>query len=235
MAGLKRIVRAIPFRRGASTCPRTSLISIVWVFLLAIGALVIQVQPSGAANGTHCMRETGAETRAPHLADQESDPFLFLGKPINESHPLWSRYKRPISSFPTVLDCLRPEEVGASEPDLNNFDWGRVGTGARAEVCVFRVARSMTDTGAIFEWLSHQGFFFEEKLVPYKGVSFEPRFPNDPVYNVSAVWTVQQYRERNPSLLARIFGFDTVHGYTLVLQFSEACEVVGASTSTSSK
>ena len=200
---------------------RTTLLCIAWS--------AVPTLPLVAADGPDC------EAVSPHLSDQAQDPFLFHGKPVDPSHPQWRRYRPVLNDFPSVRDCLLPEEAVEASPDLGLVDWKRVGTGTAAEVCVFRVARSLDDPGAIFDWLSAQGFRFKRQLIPYKGVDYVPRFPGEPVYNVTATWTVAQYREKNPSLLARIFGIEPVIGYSLVLQFSQSCEVVGVGAGSSSK
>lgn len=154
---------------------------------------------------------------------------------MDQTHPQWSRFRRLLKDFPSVRDCLLPEEARKAVPDLRQFDWKRVGTGSGAEVCIYRVARSLGDPDAIFDWLSAQDFKFERQLIPYKGIDYAPRFAGDPVFNVTATWTVAQYREKNPSLLARVFGIEPVIGYSVVLQFSQSCRVVGVGAGSSSK
>ncbi|MGR3291240.1 MAG: hypothetical protein ACU0C9_08620, partial [Paracoccaceae bacterium] len=178
-----------------------------------------------------CNSTDGCVAQNSNLSSQDTDPFLFLGKLVDEGHPRYGDYKRAIKRFSHVRQCYEPGDSSSTELDLLNFDWRKPNGRRQLEVCLFRIATSHGDSAALREWLDYHEFFVTE-VARTRSQKFKPRFENDPVYNISAVWSAGQYREiLRPSIIAKIIGFDAVQRFSVVFQLSETKKVVGVSAS----
>ena len=51
------------------------------------------------------------------LAKQETEPFLFLGRVMDESRPRFYQYEDALRRFPDVRSCHIEEERGKPQPD----------------------------------------------------------------------------------------------------------------------
>ncbi|MBO9410261.1 MULTISPECIES: hypothetical protein [unclassified Ruegeria] len=169
-----------------------------------------------------------------HLANQETDPFLFLGKTVDSVHPQWKRYRRALRRFPDVTSCLIESEREKKEPNLLKLDWEKVGTGSGAEVCVFRVASSLGTADRTLKWLEYQRFRFSG-LNRRGSQNFQPHFDTQPIYQVTARWTIEQYRETNPSWLSSLTGYELIYEYRLILNFDQHLRISGVGVSTPTK
>lgn len=201
------------------------LIILAVAALTAIGVLFLQFRPPNVSE------ISGEFIPYDHLANQETDPFLFLGQVVDEEHPQWSRYKRVLKKYPDVRDCLLKSEQQKERPNLSLIDWGRVGTSHAAEVCVFRIARSLSDVERLLSWLdmhrfSHQG------INRYASDTFTPRFETQPIYNLTARWSIEEYRKINPSLIYSITGFHLIQDFRLVISFDQEGLVSGVTVNT---
>lgn len=169
-----------------------------------------------------------------HLANQETDPFLFLGKTVDETHPQWSKYAQVIRRYDDVRDCLIKSERNSENPNLSLIDWKRVGTGRGAEVCVFRISSSLGSIDWTMQWLSNQRFNHRGTARVFSE-SFTPHFDTQPVSNLSAQWSIDQYREYKPSWLHSLFNFDIIYGYTLAVGFDQNNRITGVNVGTPTK
>jgi len=169
-----------------------------------------------------------------HLANQETNPFLFNGKAVDEKHQKWGKYRKNLRRYPDVRDCLLEAERSEKAPNLLMIDWEGVGTSENASVCVFRIAASLGDIERTQAWLAYQGFRFSG-ISRRVSKTFVPDHENYPVYTVTASWTVDRYRELNPSLFAAITGYDLVQSYQLVLTFDQNQKIAGVSVVTPTK
>ena len=126
--------------------------------------------------------------RIPHdrLATQDSHPFLFGGRVIDETHPRWSHFRRAIRTYPDVDPCLEEEQRGTAEPDLLAFDWNGIRYTAAIEVCLFRVFQSLREPDLIEAWLLQQGF-------RTRGFDDYPSRTSYMRRILSASWTPKQY------------------------------------------
>ncbi len=105
------------------------------------------------------------------LSTQESDPYLFLGRVMDNSRPRWNDYKRAIKDYPTVLSCLARDQRDKERPDLLQFDWQGLNKRIEMEVCLFRVFRSLKDPKLIEDWLVS----FEFKFLGYRPTGLHQR------------------------------------------------------------
>ena len=159
------------------------------------------------------------------LSHQKFDPFLFQGKVMDEEHPQWRKYSRVIERYPDVLSCLIRSEQSSPNPNLLLIDWDRVGTGSGAEVCIFRIARSLKDLEQLRAWLDIHEFRVQGPISVYSD-GYVPRFSTEKVAFLMASWDLPSYREKNPSLLAKL-GIELIYGYQLSVSLSERGQVVG--------
>ena len=169
-----------------------------------------------------------------HLANQKTDPFLFSGKLMDESHPRWRQYRHAIQKFSDARDCLIGTEKNKPEPNLLLIDWKETGLGRGAEVCIFLIARSLGTIERHRQWLEFNGF---QKLRYSHFVSdgFSPAYETQPTAYLSGIWTLQQYRRRKPSWFVRLTGLELITGYGVSIRYSEQQLVVGATASSRSK
>ncbi len=169
-----------------------------------------------------------------HLANQETDPFLFLGKIVNREHPQWKRYRKDLRRFPDVASCLVDSERQKKKPNLLKLDWDEVGTGSGAEVCVFRIASSLKDSGQTLNWLAFHMFRFSG-LNRIGSQKFKPRYETEPISQVTARWSIEQYRQVKPSLLTSLTGYELIYEYRLILNFDQNSRISGVGVSTPTK
>ena len=120
------------------------------------------------------------------LATQDSHPFLFLGRVVDEAHPRWSDFRRAIRNHPDVDSCLEEDQRGTAEPDLLAFDWNNIGLGYAPNVCLFRVFQSLREPELIEAWLLRQGFRTLGFDDPQSRATHR-------ALSLSASWTPEQY------------------------------------------
>jgi len=208
--------------------------------VLIAGALVLTgVSPSISEESdgdiwAECRDTNSCTIEYDHLASQKTDPFLFLGKIVDREHPQWKKYRKSLRHFPAVRDCLTKGEQTADTPNLLRIDWQRVGTSENASVCVFRIARSLGSVERVVQWLEFHEFQHSD-LSGDRGDNFKPRFKSQPVSNILARWSIDQYRKLNPSWISWITGADLVYEYQLVLRFDQNNIIAGVGVVTPTK
>lgn len=202
--------------------------------LTLIGAsYALSDSPDGDA-WAQCRAASSCTIEYDHLADQTSDPFLFLGKVVDRDHPKWRKYRKSLRRCPDVRDCLLEEEKTAETPNLLMIDWERICSGESASVCVFRIAASLGTVERIQAWLAYQKFKFGS-VSRRVSKSFIPLYETYPVYNITASWGADRYRELNHSLFTTITGYDLIFRYTLVLNFDKNQKIAGVGMGARSK
>lgn len=155
------------------------------------------------------------------LATQDSHPFLFEGRVIDETHPRWSHFRRAIRTYPDVDPCLEEEQRGTAAPDLLAFDWNGIRYTAAIEVCLFRVFQSLRDPELIEAWVLRQGFRtsgFGDYLI---GRSYMRRI-------LSASWTPEQYgAEVMADLLLRPIWdlLSVAHSYSVTVYIGDNAQI----------
>lgn len=155
-----------------------------------------------------------------HLANWDTQPFLFYGKVVNSEHPQFGNYRRRLSDFSNVRHCLIPQERNATEPNLLKIDWKAVGVSRGAEVCVFLIATSLGSIERIVDWLDYHEFR-HGGLTNYRGKNFQPNYQTEPVSQITAQWSREQYRTVKPSFFAKVTGYNLVNGFQIVLSFDQ--------------
>ncbi|HUS54477.1 MAG TPA: hypothetical protein VMY41_10795 [Thermohalobaculum sp.] len=168
------------------------------------------------------------------LSKQDTEPFLFLGKVIDEKHPRYQDYKSAIRRFRDVRSCLTTEEREKSQPDLRQIEWGAIDNVKEMEVCVFRVISSFDDIETIKTWLRHHDFnVADENRVRNK--RYVPDYETDLIFGLTSTLSEKKYREMIPrSWIARLIGFESVRIPALTIYFSQSWQVVGVAVGGSS-
>ncbi|MES0823861.1 hypothetical protein [Ruegeria sp. SCP11] len=205
-------------------------LSLVWV----CNGFTVLAEENPVDFWESCRSDDSCTIEYNHLADQETDPFLFLGKVVDKLHPQWTRYRRVLRRYPDVVSCLVESEREKKEPNLLKLDWDRIGTGSGAEVCVFRVASSLGSADRTLTWLQYHKFRFSG-LNRRWSQNFQPRFDTQPIYQVTARWSIEQYREVNPSWLSSLTGYELIYEYRLILNFDQHFRVSGVGAGTPTK
>ncbi|MFV2053928.1 hypothetical protein [Aliiroseovarius sp. YM-037] len=206
--------------------------SAVTIYSLAVGNA--QADEALDTHWDDCRKTNTCRIEFDHLATQESDPFMFLGRVMDNEQARWRQFRRAIHEYPDVERCLVRTEWNRREPNLLLIDWDRTGTGRGAEVCLFRIARSLGNLERLQQWLVYHGFELSE-LHKYRGEDYVVRYETQPVSHMSAYWATERYRERNPSWIRALTGFDPLLRYEVVFRFSETNQVVEVSVVTATK
>ena len=165
------------------------------------------------------------------LSTQGTDPFLFIGKVVDENHPRWKAYRVTMDRFPTTSSCLLSEEQNKNVQNLLAFDWQAMTSFREIEVCVFRIARNFDDVDLLRAWLVAQGFRIIDIGRRYSG---EPpgKFEDEPVYRQEAFWAPDELDDKTRIYdvmppLDRWIWFGASQNFGLQIQLSRAYKPVG--------
>lgn len=219
-----RLELNVIFRNAAANCFFLHWNSFVQLILIFLMVAFAQISP---AQSTHeCLPGKDCFIEFNYLSNQKTDPFVFGGMVVDEKHPRWREYRKALQRFPDVQSCLLQEEATKAMPNLLRFDWDHVGTGGGAEVCGFRVFSSLGEVKKIEAWLDFHGFTFAGVTRVFSE-SYQPTNELKRVSQLTAVWAVDQYRTKHPSLLATLTGVEFLRSYKLVVEFNQSNKVVG--------
>ena len=213
---------------------QTGILGFTSSFLWACSGFVALSEDAPDDIWAYCRADDSCTIEYDHLSAQSDEPFMFLGYVMDSEQARWGQFRKAIRAFPDVQSCLIEEEQVKENPNLLEFDWETVGTGAGAEVCVFRITRSLGDLSRVKTWLKFHGFNVG-KYGRYRSEKVPVRRDNQPVASMTGYWTTDQYRENNSSFLKSLIGFGTVLRYEVTISFSESGQVVGVSVLTPSK
>lgn len=183
---------------------------------------------------SECRASGSCKIEYDRLATQETAPFLFNGKIVDREHPQWGNYRRAIREYSDVRECLVPEEQLKEEPNLLLIDWDSVGLGRSGEVCLFRIGSSLGSADNMMSWLTYHEFRFSG-LNNYRGANFKPIFETEPVAQITARWTSEQFREYEFSIIEKLTGYDLVYEYQFVLQYDSNGRISGVGANTPTK
>ena len=165
------------------------------------------------------------------LAKQETEPFLFLGKVMDEDHPRFHQYRTALRRFPSVRSCLITKERETAQPDLRQIDWHAISDVQEIEVCVFRTASSIEEVETIKTWLRHHDYRVNEGS-RIRRDSYVSRYETEPMFGFASFLSVERFREIVPrSWFARLIGFEGARSHSLTISFSQSGQVVGVAAS----
>ena len=137
-------------------------------YLLIIFAMqFITISKVSAEN----MVSTEFEIKLNHLKLKAPTRFLKHDKPVDKQYiPLgwWEvyRYKKALRLFPTVKQCLTTDGVDEKILDLTKFDWSKLDSFQKAEVCLYCVADILETPERAAAWFKNQGFDKYLKVYP---------------------------------------------------------------------
>ena len=126
---------------------------------------------------------------------QETHPFLFFGRVMDQTHPRWREYQQSIDNFPDLQSCLTGQKRTASDPYLYSIDWARMRRLQDIDVCVFRIAASYESPQEMEQWLLGQGYV-SSGLVHIHGDDYVPKNKFDAIYNLSGNLSVDELDRR---------------------------------------
>jgi len=198
---------------------------------------VFQPIPLWAQTATDC--DGSSECAAPfvRLSNESNFPYLWYGmrpsEPRGKSEdPNLEEHLRAIEMFPSVRECLLPEEAEKEVPDLSRIDWARIPDVAAVEVCIFRVASSIRSADSVKMWLQNQAFTITDEMQASEAIMRLWQQDSGPGYTFSAgrgisngrVFWGNWYQKHiyYPAMLAR--------SITLTITFNSAEEVVSVTT-----
>ncbi len=169
------------------------------------------------------------------LATQETEPFMFHGKVVDENHPWANDYRNAIRRFPDVRSCLTTDEREKPQPDLRQIDRGAIGNIREIDVCVFRIASSIEDIETIQLWLRHHGFTMDE-VRRRRRESYVPKYETEPIFRLWSYLSMEKFREIIPRFwFTRIIGLELGRRYALYIDFSQNGQVSGVHSSLATK
>lgn len=199
------------------------------LILVSFNAYSVRAESAVEDVWSECRADNTCTIEYDHLANQETDPFLFSGKVVDGNSNKWRSHKSDIREFSDVYDCLVSSERGKKEPNLLLIDWDKVGFGHAAEICLFRISRSLGNTRRLKEWLDYQGF----KVVGLnrsRSESYKPRYETQPMQTLSAKWSgavyEAQYAARKGPLFHVFAHFYGIGGFIFNMGLSEDGSVV---------
>jgi hypothetical protein len=161
------------------------------------------------------------------LAKQETEPFLYRGRVMDEKHPRYEDYERALRTFPDVRSCLTKDERAKPQPDLRQIDWSAIRSIKDIDVCVFRIASSADGLETIKTWLLYNDFISDGEARLY-GKNYVPKHETDPVYTLSAHLTLEKFRTIISRLwIERLLGYEGIRNYSISIFFSQTFQVVG--------
>lgn len=92
------------------------------------------------------------------LSTQSSDPFMLVGRVMDETRPRWEEFEDTLAAFPDTSSCLLPEEREKEMQNLLAFDWKAMRYLTEIDVRVWRIATTLDDIALMRDWLALQGF-----------------------------------------------------------------------------
>ena len=172
-----------------------------------------------------CSSENNCRIPHQHISNETDEPFMFLGKVVNDGHPRHSDYDDALRKFRRTQACLISSERMAQTPNLLKIDWANLRGRHDLEVCLFRIFRSLGNLEAIRAWLEFHAF---EVRGPTRvvGENYRPRNECEPLYSFGGSWDSDEAMRHRPSLLWRLTGLTLIHGTSVNIGLSESGELV---------
>ena len=169
------------------------------------------------------------------LSKQETEPFLFFGRVVDEKHPKANDYRKAIRRFPDVRSCLTTDEREKPRPDLRQIDWAAIDDIREIEVCIFRIASSIEDIETIKLWLQYHGFTVG-RMWQHFGKDYVPSYKTAPISQLPSRLSIEEFRKIVPrTWFTRLFGLELGRSYALYMEFSQNGQLVSVTSSLASK
>lgn len=92
------------------------------------------------------------------LSTQDSDPFMFVGRIMDEGRSRWDEFEDTLAAFPDTSSCLLPEDRGKDVQNLLAFNWKAMRYLTEIDICVWRIATTLDDIALMRDWLAVHGF-----------------------------------------------------------------------------
>lgn len=156
------------------------------------------------------------------LLNEQQRPFLLSGRPVPRDSGAWRQdYGRSILKYDTAADCIDEIEPGSSEVDLARVNWREIRGRNSFDVCAFRIVTSLASRDDVLAWMRSQEF----EIIAFTREGDRAADLNGrDVYLLIGQWTMEQYRDRRPSLLSTL-GIELVQRVNLTIAYTETGEI----------
>ena len=150
----------------------------------AIGQDFTPIEASGAMQKINPLDSSPSPEfmfSAKQLNNQESRPFLVMGRPMDSNNPRWNEYRDSIQEFKNAKACLVSPPIDVNEWNVIDVKWASLKNHRDIEVCFFRIFDTLNDPHLIREWLLFQDYgIFEIQSIyeknPVVQHALEPRY-----------------------------------------------------------
>lgn len=196
----------------------------IGVFLLATSFLV----------ASYAIAFADSELIVPlqNLSTEEHRPYLSGGKPVERGSGAWrDDYGRSILRYNSAADCVAEADSSSPTIDVSNVNWRKIKGANSFDVCAFRIVTSLASRDDVITWLRSQDF---EILAQTQKGEITSDLNRRDVHLLLGIWTVEQYREHRPSLLAYL-GFELIQRVNLTIAYDEGGEIYAVIFSEGSK
>ncbi len=160
------------------------------------------------------------------------------GYVVDENSNKWRSHRRSIRKFSDVRDCLVRSEQSKENPNLLLVDWDRVRFDHAAEVCVFRIARSLGDVGPLKDWFDYHGFSVNGPNRSFSE-SYKLEFETQLMQTLSAKWSGEefkaQYMARKSLLFHTFANAYGIGGYAFNIRLTKDNRIVSIDASWTGK
>lgn len=155
---------------------------------------------------------------------------MLSGRVVDRENTRWRSLRHAIYRYRSVRDCLAVSERAKQTPNLLKIDWDAVGFGKGAQVCIFRIARSLADVDRLHGWFEYHGFQVVGPHASFGG-NHKPDFKSEPTQSMAATWTEDQFKEHKGFFFRAFTRLYPVSGYAINLRLAGDDRVVSVSTS----
>ncbi|MEJ6389154.1 hypothetical protein [Gymnodinialimonas ulvae] len=137
------------------------------------------------------------------LTHQDDMPFVFSNKIMDEEHPRWDQFRRPILRHPDARSCLLDEAVQGDVVDLLAVDWSQFGS-SPSFVRFHRIFSTLDQAALILGWIEAVGMQ-HGGIVEWGGITLARDELPPRSFAIYAAWSREQYYEHRPTILNSLF------------------------------
>jgi len=206
---------------------KTSVSALPTLALALLTSTVAIANASKENAWAQCRSTNSCTIEYDYLSNQEIDPFLFYGKVVDREHPQWREYRRSLSRYSDVRDCLIPSEAKRQTPNLILIDWKKMRSEEVIEVCMFRIFSSLESPADAKQWLEIQGLQNVVLKDRYRSIVRDGIRSKHTITSVSAGNLLSKTGEcyQSGGFLSSILCAKLVHGETFSASWSEYNQV----------
>ena len=134
---------------------------ILLLFFLIYLALAFGEASAQQSDTTYlvCPTESSCSFMTSGVSNQDSNPFLFYGKVVDQDHPRYNDFLKSFRKFPSATQCWK--NTSDTNPNIStsfDFDWSKIRSSEDLEVCLFHLFSSFSDVQVVKRWMTNAGF-----------------------------------------------------------------------------